>query len=106
VALGQVFLNLMLNACEAQPGGGEVRVASRREADAVVVEVADRGPGLPADHRERLFRPFSSSKGSSGLGLFICSEILRQHAGSIEAHDRPGGGGLFVVRLPLAGGPS
>jgi signal transduction histidine kinase len=102
VALGQVFLNLMLNACEEQRGGGEVRVAMRREASDVVVEVADRGPGIREDHRERLFRPFTSSKGSSGLGLFICSEILRQHRGRIEVQDRPGGGALFIVRVPTA----
>ena len=102
VALGQVFLNLMLNACEEQRGGGEVRVATRREASDVVVEVADRGPGIREDHKERLFRPFTSSKGSSGLGLFICSEILRRHRGRIEALDRPGGGALFIVRVPMA----
>jgi signal transduction histidine kinase len=102
VALGQVFLNLTLNACELQPGGGQVVVTTRVEGRAVVARVADRGPGVRMEDREKIFRPFASSKGSSGLGLFICREIVRQCAGSIDVQDRPGGGAVFTVRLPLA----
>ena len=63
--LGQVAVNLILNACEAQPEGGEVRVRSLREAETVVVEFADRGPGVPADDRQRIFEPFYSTKEST-----------------------------------------
>src|SRR5207247_1575589 len=79
--LGQVFLNLLLNACEAQPGGGDVRVRSARLGRHAVAEIADRGPGvLPAD-RSRVFEPFYSTKHSTGLGLYIGDSIVRQHGG-------------------------
>ena len=99
VMLGQVFLNLVLNACEAQPGGGEVRVTTRRTGDAVEVEVADRGPGVPEARRSRIFEPFETTKRSAGLGLSICHSIVEQHEGELSVHDRPGGGAVFRVRL-------
>jgi signal transduction histidine kinase len=103
VTLGQLVLNLILNACEAQPGGGVVEVAVARAGDWACLTVADRGPGLPAEARERLFDPFVSTRGSTGLGLAICHGIAGDHGGEIRAADRPGGGALFEVRLPLAG---
>jgi signal transduction histidine kinase len=104
VTLGQVFLNLALNACEAQSGSGEVSVGCRREADQVVADVADRGPGVPFADRDRIFEPFESSKRSLGLGLSICRSIVAEHGGAIEVTDRPGGGAVFRVRLPAAEG--
>ncbi len=68
IMLGQVALNLIVNACEAQPGGGEVRVSSEASAGTVRAEVADRGPGIAAADRERIFEPFFSTKNSTGLG--------------------------------------
>jgi signal transduction histidine kinase len=102
VMLGQVAVNLVLNACEAQPGGGEVRVASRRDADAALVEVADRGPGVAEADRERIFEPFFSTKHSTGLGLSICHTIVRQHGGELTLAPREGGGSVFRIRLPAA----
>jgi signal transduction histidine kinase len=101
--LGQVLLNVLVNACEAQPDGGEVRVATRGEGGEAVVEVADRGPGVPAVDRERIFEPFYSTKRSTGLGLSICHTIVAQHGGSLGVEARPGGGALFRLRLPAAG---
>ena len=69
VMLGQVAVNLILNACEAQPRGGEVRVSSRREDGDAVAEIADRGPGVAEADRQRIFEPFFSTKDSTGLGL-------------------------------------
>jgi signal transduction histidine kinase len=100
--LGQVFLNLILNACEAQPAGGEVTVATRREADRVVAEIADRGSGLPATEGSRIFEPFFSTKQSTGLGLSICFSIITQHSGTLIAESRQGGGALFRLTLPAA----
>ena len=100
--LGQLFLNLLLNACQAQPGGGRVEVTSRVEGGRVVVAVADRGPGIPAEVAGRLFEPFISTRGSTGLGLAVCHGIARDHGGLIRAANRPGGGALFEVELPLA----
>jgi signal transduction histidine kinase len=101
VLLGQVFLNLILNACEAQPSGGEVRVSTRREGERVVADIADRGPGVPPGESARIFEPFYSTKQSTGLGLSICYAIVTQHQGDLRVLDRPGGGALFRIRLPV-----
>jgi signal transduction histidine kinase len=98
--LGQVAVNLILNACEAQPEGGEVRVSTRREGERVVAEFADRGHGVAEADRERIFEPFFSTKESTGLGLSICHSIVRQHAGELTALPRDGGGAVFRVALP------
>jgi signal transduction histidine kinase len=99
--LGQVALNLMVNACEAQPAGGEVAVTSRREAGRAVAEVADRGPGIAEAERARIFEPFFSTKNSTGLGLSICHSIVSQHGGVLEVVPREGGGSVFRISLPL-----
>jgi signal transduction histidine kinase len=101
--LGQVAVNLILNACEAQPEGGEVRVSTRREGERIVAEFADRGQGVPEVDRERIFEPFFSTKESTGLGLSICHSIVRQHAGELLALPREGGGAVFRVALPATG---
>jgi signal transduction histidine kinase len=101
--LGQVFLNLVLNACEAQPQGGEVVVTGRAAGSAVEVEVADRGPGIGGDDAVKVFEPFYSTKGSTGLGLSTCYAIVEQHGGTIEMEPRQGGGTIFKVRIPAAG---
>jgi signal transduction histidine kinase len=98
--LGQIFLNLLLNACEAQPQGGEVLLAARRENGRVVAEVADRGPGVPSDDAGRIFEPFYSTKHSTGLGLSICYAIARQHGADLSVAERPGGGAIFKLSFP------
>jgi signal transduction histidine kinase len=100
VMLGQVAMNLIVNACEVQPGKGEVRLTSRREGAHVVAEFADRGPGIPEADRQRVFEPFFSTRASTGLGLSICHTIVRQHDGELEVGPRPGGGSVFRLRLP------
>jgi signal transduction histidine kinase len=105
VMLGQVASNLLLNACEAQPAGGAVDVASRREGRRVVIDVADRGPGVPEADRFRVFEPFFSTKQSNGLGLSVCHAIARQHEGDLTVLGREGGGAVFRMTLPsLEGG--
>ncbi|HXK12613.1 MAG TPA: ATP-binding protein [Vicinamibacteria bacterium] len=100
VMLGQVAMNLIVNACEVQPLEGEVRVTSQREGAHVVAEFADRGPGVPEADRQRVFEPFFSTKGSTGLGLSICHTIVRQHDGELDVAPRAGGGSVFRMRLP------
>ena len=102
--LGQVVLNLLLNACEAQPPGGEVRVSARRDGERVIAEIADRGPGVPAADSAHIFEPFFSTKQSTGLGLSICYSIVTQHGGDLAVLDRPGGGAIFRMRFPAADG--
>jgi two-component system sensor histidine kinase HydH len=100
--LRQVMLNLMLNALDASGRGGEltVRIEPRNQDEAIVM-VADSGSGIPPAIRERLFEPFVSTKESgTGLGLTICRRIVEDHAGRIDAADKPTGGAIFTVRLP------
>ncbi len=105
VMLGQVAVNLMLNACEAQPKGGEVRVSARRENGNVVAEFADRGPGVGEAEGARIFEPFYSTKDSTGLGLSICHSIVKQHAGELSVAPREGGGAVFRLKLPALEAP-
>jgi len=100
VMLGQVLTNLALNACEAQPEGGEVRVSAERDGDRIQVEIADRGPGIVPEDMARIFEPFYSTKGSTGLGLSVCHTIVSQHGGELKAQDREGGGTVFRLSLP------
>jgi len=103
VALRRALANLIDNAVR-YGGGAEVALS---EADgAVVVDVADRGPGIPEADRERVFAPFvrldesrSRETGGTGLGLAVARTILRGHGGDVTLHDRPGGG--LVVRATL-----
>jgi signal transduction histidine kinase len=102
IMLGQVALNLVVNACEAQPAGGEVRVSTRRDDGRAVAEIADRGPGIAEADRARIFEPFFSTKNSTGLGLSICHTIVAQHGGALEALPREDGGTVFRLSLPAA----
>jgi signal transduction histidine kinase/CheY-like chemotaxis protein len=108
--LVQVVLNLLVNAFQAlpsdEPSRNQVHVATRTDGERVVIEVADSGPGVPPAYRQLIFEPFFSTKEigqGSGLGLFVCRNIVRGFSGEIEVDDRPGGGALFRVTLPAAG---
>jgi len=100
--LRQVVYNLVYNALDAQPGGGEVRVSAAAEGAVLELRVEDRGLGPPADLGDRIFDPFVSTKPTGvGLGLSICRRIVESHAGTIRVGARTGGGAVFTVRLPL-----
>ena len=108
--LHRMLLNLIENAYMHTPAGTPVTVSVAGGAEAVV-EVADRGPGVPADMRERVFERFARAAGDaaspaagSGLGLAIVRAVADAHGGSVELDDAEGGGARFVVRLPLGGG--
>jgi len=101
--LRQVFLNLLLNALDASPTGTCVTVRMfRPSAQWLSIEIADQGPGLPAELGERIFEPFVTTKdGGTGLGLPICRRIMVEHGGDITAENRETGGAVLTVRLPL-----
>jgi signal transduction histidine kinase len=103
----QLLLNLMLNALDASPGGGVVRIglsADEGTGGWMTVQVADSGCGLPDDLGPRIFEPFVSRKETgTGLGLSISKQIVEAHGGTIEAAGGPGGGAVFTARIPLAG---
>ena len=102
VTIGQVLLNLVLNAVQAQPEGGEVLVEAVNHESTFEVRVSDRGPGFPRDRDpEELFEPFVSTRGTTGLGLAVARRIVEGHGGAIRAEDRPGGGSTVRFDLPL-----
>jgi len=111
--VGQVVANLVENAIKYTPSGGSVtvRTFSDPEANGAVLEVADTGPGVPGDERGRLFQRFgrgsvkaTAGESSTGLGLFICREIVEQHGGRIwfEPVESPGHGSRFHAFWPYA----
>lgn len=108
--LEQVFLNLFLNALDAMPDGGTLRVRAGRDATGrAEVEVRDDGAGMDERTLARMFEPFFTTKadGGTGLGLHICHRIVSDHEGELEGRSSPGGGSTFQVVLPAsrAGGP-
>ncbi len=106
--LGQVFINLLVNAAQAIGDGDaeahEIRIVARTDADRrAVVEVHDTGPGIPAETIGRVFDPFFTTKPvgvGTGLGLSVCHSIVTGLGGAITAHARPGGGAIVRVVLP------
>ncbi len=99
----QVLVNLLLNGVDAVRGGGRLSVWVTRHAPELWIGVRDTGPGVPAEKRAEIFRPFYTTKHQgTGLGLSISQQIVTQHGGTLRVEETPGGGATFVVALPLA----
>jgi two-component system, NtrC family, sensor kinase len=105
--LNQVWMNLILNAVHAMPGGGTLTIrAGACAADAVRVMVMDTGRGIEAEHLERIFEPGFTTKAGRvgmGLGLLIARQVVEHHRGRIEVESEPGRGATFTVTLPTQG---
>ena len=107
VLLKRAVANLLRNAAEATPPGrraepGAVELSGRAGGAEMAISIADRGSGVPAGEREKVFLPFYSTKsGGAGFGLAIVARIAELHGGTVEVVDREGGGGRFTLRLPL-----
>jgi two-component system sensor histidine kinase KdpD len=104
----QVLTNLLENALRYTPPGTPVELTARMQGAGVLVEMADRGPGIPEGQQERIFDKFTRGKvpgGGVGLGLSICRVIIEAHGGRIWAENRPGGGAVFRFTLPVEGEP-
>jgi two-component system NtrC family sensor kinase len=102
--LGQVFLNLLVNAIHAVENDGEIRLATRVDGEHVVIEFTDNGPGISKELADRIFDPFYTTKPvgkGTGLGLSISYGIVRSHGGELSAGSGPGGGACLQVRLPI-----
>ena len=110
----QVCLNLLKNAAEASPPGGVLRVRlwtgpgesesphPGAGATALCLAIADEGPGIAPEHQERIFEPFFTTKaGGTGLGLYVCHDIVKRHGGHLRVRPQPQRGACFVVELPL-----
>lgn len=101
--LKQVFLNILMNARQAMPNGGDLWVRSWSEPDNVFVQIEDNGHGIPADVIERIFEPGFTTKSpqqGTGLGLSICQKILQEHEGELSVTSEPGHGAQFTLRIP------
>jgi signal transduction histidine kinase len=102
----RILNNLIENALRHSPPGSPVDVGVRREGDNLLFAVADRGPGIAAEERERIFEPFYRSAtsapdvGHAGLGLSIARRLAEIQSGSLDYEPRPGGGSVFTLRLP------
>jgi two-component system sensor histidine kinase KdpD len=109
VILEQVFVNLLENVRKYTPASSPIDIRGRADRAAMTIEVADRGPGLPAGGESRIFEKFfrgpHSGVPGAGLGLAICRGIVEAHGGTLAAENREGGGALFRITLPFVGQP-
>src|SRR5579885_1848741 len=106
----QVLLNLLINARQAMPRGGQIRIEVRENSRTQMVElsIADSGVGIPPERLRLIFEPFyttkepdSTGRGGTGLGLSVCRQILEQHQGRIRVESLVGKGSTFTVKLPI-----
>jgi signal transduction histidine kinase len=100
--LREVLTNLLLNAVEAMPQGGQLTLRTWVEGMEVCVAVIDTGVGMTADVQRRLFDPFFTTKGArgTGLGLSVSQALIKGHRGTLTVDSEPGRGSTFVIRLP------
>jgi len=101
VNLKQVFLNLLLNAVQAMPDGGELKIITRNTEDGVEIIISDTGAGIPGDALQKIFQPFyTTKKDGTGLGLSITYGIVKDHGGDIYVDSVPGKGTTFRIVFP------
>ena len=106
VELEQLFLNLLVNACDATPAGGHLQITSGNQSGIVEVQLRDSGLGIPASQLPHIFEPFFTTKEpgqGTGLGLSICQNIVERHGGTIKVDSETGKGTTFTIRFPLFG---
>ncbi|MBI4837943.1 MAG: hypothetical protein HY806_02125 [Nitrospirae bacterium] len=100
----QVFLNLVINAIEAMPDGGDIKISGKSEGNFIEIMVWDKGTGIPANIKSKVFDPFFTTKAAgTGLGLSIAYNIIKEHGGKLFFDSREGTGTVFTVKLPKAG---
>jgi len=102
--IGQVFINLILNAAQAMSDGGRLEISTRAEDGFIVTEFKDNGCGIPDENLGRLFEPLFTTKAKGiGLGLAVSKQLVEAHEGTIEVESQVGKGTTFRVRLPISG---
>ncbi len=102
--LREALINLVLNAVDAMPKGGAIRLSAEYAAETVTLRICDTGDGMPDDVRKRCFEPFYTTKGKrgSGLGLAMVYGIVTRHGGQLTVESEKHKGTTFTIRLPLA----
>jgi two-component system phosphate regulon sensor histidine kinase PhoR len=107
--LHRAWVNLLDNAIKYSPRDGIVTLTAQKENRHLRITIEDQGPGIPPEHRDRIFERFyrvdpgrDREKGGTGLGLSIVKHIIRIHRGSIAVSERPEGGSRFTIELPSA----
>ena len=101
--LQQVFINIILNAIDAMPKGGTLKISLYPENNQAVVKIRDTGIGIKAQHLPHIFDPFFTTKGigkGTGLGLSISYAIIKEHEGQIAVESKDGEGSIFTIRIP------
>ena len=99
-----MFLNLLLNACDAMPKGGWLTIRTRIRGETVVIEISDTGSGISSELLSRIYDPFFTTKSfgkGTGLGLSVTYGVVKEHHGSIECESDSGQGAHFRLTLPL-----
>jgi CheY-like chemotaxis protein/anti-sigma regulatory factor (Ser/Thr protein kinase) len=104
VELREVLVNMIYNAVDAMPSGGEIRMSSQVSNGRVVLSIVDSGTGMTPEVKSRLFDPFftTKGKGGTGMGMAVSFGIIRRHNGSIDVESEPGRGTTFRISLPVA----
>jgi signal transduction histidine kinase len=98
----QVLINLLKNALEAMPRGGEITITTRVRGTNAEISIADTGEGMPPEVSANIFQPyFTTKEKGTGLGLAISQSIISEHGGSISVDSTPGRGTTFTILLPL-----
>jgi two-component system sensor histidine kinase KdpD len=110
VLIEELFANLMENAAKYTAPGTPIEISAIENGQKILVFVRDRGPGFPSGDEQRIFEKFFRGKTEgiirgAGLGLAICHAIVQRHQGTISASNRPGGGAVLTIELPVGGAP-
>jgi two-component system sensor histidine kinase KdpD len=110
VLIEQLFINLLENTAKYTPAGSPIEISARKDDKGLVIDVADRGPGIPPDLAQKIFEKFfrlprEREGGGAGLGLAICRAIVEAHGGRIWVDSREGGGAAFHFTVPIEGAP-
>ena len=104
--LGQIFLNLIMNAAEAMEQGGQLKIQVRITATTIEIAFDDNGPGIPAEEMAHIFEPFYTTKDEgTGLGLAISYTLVERRGGLLTVQSTPGQGATFTIRFPAAMAP-
>lgn len=102
--LTQILMNLMINACDAMPSGGNILISAGADGKYGFIRIEDSGPGIPAEAFGKIFTPFFTTKGNkgTGLGLSVVESLVRGSHGTVNVESPPGHGAIFTLSLPLA----